>query len=73
MKAYKVTSVVFDLSCDDEFEKIDENLLQERLQVGYTGKVFLANEEEEVADAISDMSGWCLFSLELEEVFAEVS
>jgi hypothetical protein len=75
MKLYKVASVrfdlSFDLSCKDEFEEIDEDFMQKSLQNEYIGKVFLANEEEEVADAICDMSGWCLCSLGLEEVFAE--
>jgi hypothetical protein len=70
MKPYKVTSVIFDLSSDDSFDKTKEDFLQERLQNEYVGKVFLANEEEEIADAICDMSGWCLCSLGLEEVFA---
>lgn len=74
MKLYKVASVrfdlSFDLSCNDEFEEIDEDFMQKSLQNEYIGKVFLANEEEEVADAISDMSGWCLCSLGLKEVFA---
>lgn len=71
MKPYKVTSVIFDLLSDDPFDKTEEDFLQERLQNEYAGKVFLANEEEEVADAICDMSGWCLCSLGLEEAFAE--
>jgi hypothetical protein len=60
MKPYKVTSVIFDLSSDDPFDKTEEDFLQKRLQNEYVGKVFLANEEEEVADAICDMPGWCL-------------
>ena len=71
MKPYKVTSLVFDLSSDDPLDKTEEDFLQKRLQNEYIGKVFLANEKEEVADAICDMSGWCLCSLGLEEVFAE--
>ncbi len=71
MKPYKVTSVIFDLSSDDPFDKTEEDFLQKRSQNEYAGKVFLANEDEEVADAICDMSGWCLCSLGLEEVFAE--
>lgn len=71
MKPYTVVSVIFDLSSDDPLDKTEEDFLQKRLQNEYVGKVFLANEEEEVADAICDMSGWCLCSLGLEEVFAE--
>lgn len=64
----KLTDIVFDLTTDDVGEYIDVEMLQERLHNGYVGKVFTVSDEDELADVISDKSGWCVNWLSYNQV-----
>ena len=59
----QITDIEFDLS-DDCGEYIDTEMLQERLQNGYIGQFWDVNEENDLADLISDKSGWCIKSID---------
>lgn len=58
----EITDIVFDLS-DDCGEYIDTDMLQDLLQKAYIGQIHDVNEENELADLISNASGWCVTSL----------
>ena len=64
----QLTNIEFDLTSEDVGENVDVELLQERLQNGYIGRVFEVEDEDEIADAISDQSGWCVLGLNYVEV-----
>jgi hypothetical protein len=59
----KVTKIEFDLS-DDCGEYIDTEMLQDQLQNVYIGQFWDVNEENDLADLISDKSGWCIKSID---------
>lgn len=59
---FKITRIEFDFEMeDDEFPSQDyqENVVNESL-----AKVWEVDDEEELADAISDYFGWCIKSLD---------
>jgi len=58
----QILDIVFDLS-DDCGEYIDTDLLQSQLRRVYKGQFWDVNETNELADLISDASGWCVTSL----------
>jgi hypothetical protein len=64
---FKVTKIEFDLT-DDCGEYIDTQMLQDQLQKGYIGQVLNVNQEDELVDLISDKSGWCVNSIQYENV-----
>jgi len=63
----EITDIVFDLS-DDCGEYIDTDMLQDLLQKAYIGQIHDVTEEDELADLISDKSGWCVVSLNYRQV-----
>jgi hypothetical protein len=62
----KLTKIDFDLTTDDVGE--NDDTLQHRLRNAYVGKVFEVDDEDELADAISDSCGWCVNSLDYKKV-----
>ena len=54
----KVTNIQFDFTTEDVGENVDFEMLQDRLQNGYINQVFDVEYEDELADMISDKSGW---------------
>lgn len=72
MAAYKIKSVIFDLSdmedMDDDGNYITEEQLQESLQDKVIGQVFIVDDSDDVADAISDEYGWCVLSTSAEQI-----
>jgi len=64
----KLTGIDFDLTTDDEGSNVDIELLQKRLRNRYVGKVFNVSDEDELADVISDKSGWCVSWLSYKQV-----
>jgi hypothetical protein len=75
MTAYKVTEIVFDLddSMETDFlgengEVITEDQLQKSLQDKVIGEIFVADEDDEIVDMISDKYGWCVLSSKVEQV-----
>jgi hypothetical protein len=63
----EITDIEFDLT-DDCGEYIDTEMLQDLLQKAYIGQIHDVNEEDELVDLISDKSGWCVSSINYEEV-----
>lgn len=64
----KVTDIQFDFTTEDVGENVDFEMLEERLQNGYINQVFDAECEDELADVISDKSGWLVNSISYEVV-----
>ena len=66
MKLLKVTSIEYDFQCDDETVKVSENF-QKVITSQTIGKVYEVEDEDYLADAISDKTGWCVKSVEYDE------
>lgn len=64
----KLTGIDFDLTTDDVGDNVDIEMLHGRLRNGYVGKVFTVSDEDELADVISDKSGWCVNWLSYKQV-----
>jgi hypothetical protein len=66
---FQITGIEFDLNDDyDCGEDIDTEMLQDQLQRGYIGQVWTVDEEDELVDLISDKSGWCVNSIQYEQI-----
>jgi hypothetical protein len=66
---FQITGIEFDLNDDyDCGEDIDTEILQDQLQRGYIGQVWTVDEEDELVDIISDKSGWCIKSIQYEQI-----
>jgi hypothetical protein len=66
---FQITGIEFDLNDDyDCGEDIDTEILQDQLQRGYIGQVWIVDEEDELVDLISDKSGWCINSIQYEQI-----
>jgi len=66
---FQITGIEFDLNDDyDCGEDIDTEMLQDQLQRGYIGQVWIVDEEDELVDLISDKSGWCIKSIQYEQI-----
>jgi hypothetical protein len=61
----QITGIEFDLN--DDYD-IDTEMLQDQLQRGYIGQVWTVDEEDELVDLISDKSGWCVNSIQYEQI-----
>ena len=64
----KLTGIDFDLTTDDVGDNIDLEILQGRLRNGYVGKVFTVDDEDELAEVISNKSGWCVIWMSYRKV-----
>ena len=64
MLKLKVTSIQYDFQCDDN-EQVSKSY-QKRITSQTIGKVYEVEREDELADAISDETGWCVKSLKYE-------
>lgn len=64
---YQVTQIDFDLT-EDCGEYIDTEMLQNQLQRAYTKTSWDADDHEDLLDQISNKSGWCINSIEYEEI-----
>jgi hypothetical protein len=63
----QITDIEFDLT-EDCGEYIDTEMLQERLQDVYIGQFWDVDEEDELADLISNKSGWCVNYINYKEI-----
>jgi hypothetical protein len=63
LKLLQVTSIEYDFQCDDETVKVSENF-QKVITSQTIGKVYEVEDEDYLADVISDETGWCVKSLE---------
>jgi len=61
----QITGIEFDLN--DDYD-IDTEMLQDQLQRGYIGQVWIVDEEDELVDLIIDKSGWCINSIQYEQI-----
>jgi hypothetical protein len=64
----KITDIQFDFTTEDVGENVDFEMLQDRLQNGYIHQVFVIECEDELADVISDKSGWLVKNVSYVEV-----
>ena len=64
---FKVTDIEFDLS-DAEDCGEDSETLQEKLHFGYTKTSWDADDYDDMLDQISNKSGWCINSIQYEEI-----
>ena len=73
----KITSIQFDFDDDygdfteSDFTEEENELSQEykdNLVESVIGKVYEVEDEDEIADVISDETGWCVLSLDYELV-----
>lgn len=63
MKLLQVTSIEYDFDCDGE-QSIFPRAQQDHLTQNTIGKVYEVEDEDYLADAISDETGWCVNSVE---------
>ena len=56
---YIITAVEFDTDGDKE--------LAQQLKEEYVGTSVEVDDEDEIADTLSDISGWCIFSINYEK------
>ena len=56
---YIITAVEFDTDGDKE--------LAQQLKEEYVGTSVEVDDEDEIADTLSDISGWCIFSIDYEK------
>lgn len=54
----KIIDISFDFTSEDVGEEVDFDLLENRLINGYIGRTFDVEDPDDLADVISDESGW---------------
>lgn len=64
---FQVTDIEFDLT-EDCGEDIDTEMLQGQLHKSYTKTSWDADDNEDLLDQISYKSGWCINSIQYEEI-----
>jgi hypothetical protein len=65
---FQVTEIEYDFEMeDDDFPSQDyqDAIIEETLQ-----KVWEVDDEEDLVDAISDSTGWCIKSIDYQQVFS---
>lgn len=68
---YQITQIEFDLSIDDDSipqEHID--LVQQELQEEYVGQIIVADDEDDLIEEVTCMSGWCIKSIDYVHVLS---
>lgn len=68
---YQITQIEFDLSIDDDSipqEHID--LVQQELQEEYVGEIIVADDEDDLIEEVTCMSGWCIKSIDYVHVLS---
>jgi len=63
----QVTKIEFDFECDDV--KVTKRV-QDALTNYALGKVYEVDHEDEIADVISDDTGWCIKSIDYKHVLS---
>jgi len=66
----KVTAIEFDFSTDSDEEFVIPESEQYEIKNNVMKKVWHVYEEEELANVISDETGWCIKSLSFDTVFS---
>ena len=73
MMQFQITQIDFDLSTDDDSipqEHVD--LVQQELQEEYIGQIITADDEDDLVEEISCMSGWCIKSIDYRHVLSDI-
>lgn len=67
---YQITSIQFDcfLDCEDDWSESDQIMTEERLNDVYTGRIYDADDEDDLVDQITDATGWCIKSIDYRHV-----
>jgi hypothetical protein len=61
----KITHIVFDCNCDDEdWTEYDVIETADFLASRYVETVWAVDNEDDLVDAISDRTGWCIIELD---------
>ena len=61
----KITAVEFDFESDDDYGDVSP-AEQKKFVASVIGKTYQVDDEDEIADAISDDTGWLVMSLQYE-------
>jgi len=62
---YQITSIQFDCSLEEDgWDQSDQIMTEERLSDVYSGQFWDADDEDHLADQISNASGWCVKSID---------
>ena len=64
---FQITEIEFDLKEDCD-EYIDTEMLQGQLQKAYTKTSWDADDNDDLLDQISNKSGWCIKTIQYEEI-----
>ena len=64
---FQITDIEFDLTEDCD-EYIDTEMLQDQLQRAYTKTSWDVDDYDDLLDQISNKSGWCINSIQYEEI-----
>ena len=64
---FQITDIQFDLTEDCD-EYIDTEMLQDQLQRAYTKTSWDVDDYDDLLDQISNKSGWCINSIQYEEI-----
>jgi len=63
---FQVTDIAFDF--DDSFDEPLTDEYKEELRDGVFGTIWEVDAEEDLADEISDATGWCIKSIDYRHV-----
>lgn len=65
---YKITQIEFDFDDDYDGEGEISDELKEEIYDDVMFRIWEVEEEEELVDEITDYSGWCVKSIDYQEV-----
>ena len=65
---YKITQIEFDFDDDYDEEGEISDELKEEIYDDVMFRIWEVEEEEELVDEITDYSGWCVKSIDYQEV-----
>jgi len=70
---FQITQIEFDLSNDgDDIPPEHVDLVQQELQEEYIGQIITADDEDDLVDEVSCMSGWCIKSIDYRHVLSDI-
>lgn len=62
---FLITKIVFDLDPgDDSIPQEHVDLVQQELQEEYIGQIITADDEDDLVEEVTCMSGWCIESID---------
>jgi hypothetical protein len=66
---FQVTEIEFDFDLDDDEVPISEEYGQAVID-DTIGQIWEVDDEEDLVDAITDSTGWCIKSIDYQQVFS---